>query len=240
VDVADRVEVELERRDHSGADAAAAQRPEQLGLVLGVRAHEAPLGGEQLDRAHAVAREAVAAPEAAQPAAERGADDADRVVRTGQARQPVRSGGRGQLAPRRPGVHARAAGLGVDLGAGQGARPQQQSIVERRQRGRAVAAGLHRDTQALRAGEHHRRLDVGQAADLDHRSGPQVGRRVVAAAGGIPAGVVRGDHVAVGKRGAQHAEAVGVGRPCREHAAQRGRERLPGQRGNPGPSPSQP
>ena len=50
VDLGDRVQLELERRHDAEVAAAAAQRPEQLGLVLVVDAAELPVGGDELDR----------------------------------------------------------------------------------------------------------------------------------------------------------------------------------------------
>ena len=61
VDLGRGVEDELHRGHDAEAAAAAAQRPEQLGLVVAVGAHDAAVGGDELDREHAVGGEAVAA-----------------------------------------------------------------------------------------------------------------------------------------------------------------------------------
>ena len=52
----DRVELDLERGDDPEVAAAAAQRPEQVGLVVGVDAAELAVGGDELDRGDAVRR----------------------------------------------------------------------------------------------------------------------------------------------------------------------------------------
>ena len=44
VDLRQRIERELERRDGAEVPAAAAERPEQIGLALGIRADEPPVG----------------------------------------------------------------------------------------------------------------------------------------------------------------------------------------------------
>ena len=61
VDLGDREQVELQGGDDRVAAATAAQRPEQVGVVLGVDRARLAVGGDQLDRPHAVAGEAVSA-----------------------------------------------------------------------------------------------------------------------------------------------------------------------------------
>ena len=55
VHVGDRQQLELERDDDAEVAAAAAQRPEQLGVVLGVGAHHRAVGGHHLHRADRLA-----------------------------------------------------------------------------------------------------------------------------------------------------------------------------------------
>lgn len=76
VDLGDRVELELERGDDAER-AAATERPEELRLVVRIRAHELALRIHQFDRGDAVRCEAVTPSEPADPAAERVPDDAD-------------------------------------------------------------------------------------------------------------------------------------------------------------------
>ena len=61
------MERELQRRDDREAATAAAQRPEQVGLAVGVGADDPAVRGHRLDGEEAVAREAVAAREPADP-----------------------------------------------------------------------------------------------------------------------------------------------------------------------------
>ena len=169
VDLAERVEAELERRDDAEVPAAAAQRPEQLGVVLRVRAHQLSLGRHELDRRDAVGLQAVAAREPAHAAAERVAGDAD--VRAGavQRDQPVRRGGVHDLLPQHAGTDAGDPVDGVDLHAADPARLDQDRAVE------AARAGPRcgRWPGARRAGR-------GSRAALDDRRRPRArprGRR---------------------------------------------------------------
>ena len=101
VDLVDRVQLELDRRHDAEVAAAAAERPEELGLVLGVDAAQLAVGGHELDRGDAVRGEAVLARVPADAAAERVADDAH--VRRGavQRGEPELGGARHDVLPLR-------------------------------------------------------------------------------------------------------------------------------------------
>jgi hypothetical protein len=77
VDAGQRDELELDRGDRGERAAAAAQRPEEVGLGAAVGADEAPVGGDDLDCQHALGGQAVAARQPADAAAERETDHAD-------------------------------------------------------------------------------------------------------------------------------------------------------------------
>ena len=62
---ADRVQRELDRGDDAEVAAAAAQRPEQVGVLVGGGADELAARGHELDGEHVVGREAVLALEPA-------------------------------------------------------------------------------------------------------------------------------------------------------------------------------
>lgn len=70
VDVRERVQAKLERRDDAEVPAAAAERPEQI-LVLALARDERPIGGDDLGREEVVAREAGPPRQVADAAAER-------------------------------------------------------------------------------------------------------------------------------------------------------------------------
>ena len=96
-DGADLVQAEQERRDDAEVAAAAADRPEQVGVLVGARAHalavrEHDLGLEQVvDRQPALARQVAEAAAERQPADAGGRDDPARrreAVLVGGARRP--------------------------------------------------------------------------------------------------------------------------------------------------------
>ena len=104
-DLGDRQQLELERGDDAEVAAAAAQRPEELRVVVGV---DAPRGSPSASTSSiavtAVALQAVLAAVPADPAAEAVADDPDRrrgAVAGGQAEL---RGLRDEVAPERPGA----------------------------------------------------------------------------------------------------------------------------------------
>ncbi len=64
------VDLELDRRDDAEVPVAAAKRPEQVGLTLGIDASRTPVGGDDFDRGDAVRLEPVLPSEPAHSPAE--------------------------------------------------------------------------------------------------------------------------------------------------------------------------
>ena len=131
VDLAHVVEAELHRGDDAEVPAAAAERPEEVGLLVGRGPDEAPVGGDELDRRHAVGRQAVLAAEPAQAAAERVADDAHVGRGARQRREADHGGLRGDLQPQRAGGDARDLRVRVDLHAAHALGAEEDHVVER-------------------------------------------------------------------------------------------------------------
>ena len=75
-DGADRVQLELERGDDPEVAAAAAQRPEQVGVLVGADPAHRAVSGDDLERDHVVAGQAVLAHQPADAPAERESGDA--------------------------------------------------------------------------------------------------------------------------------------------------------------------
>ena len=228
VDLAERVEAELERGDDAEVAAATTQRPEQLGVVLRVRAHQLSLGGHELDRGDAVGLQAVAACEPAHAAAERVARDAD--VRAGAVErdQTVRRGGVDDLLPQHAGTDAGDPVDGVDLHAADPARLDQDRAVEAAQRTRVVAGGLGRDAQAVLAGgaDDGRHLVLvrgvrdGRGALVDGEIERLAGSVVAVVAGqgdGTAAEVAQG-RSGIDHRHAAHRRGCGLPAACRDVA----------------------
>jgi len=76
-DLGQRQQVKLKRGDDSEGPAAAAQCPEQVGLVVGVDADLLAVGRDKLDRGYPVTGKAVLASVEAQAPTERVPGDAD-------------------------------------------------------------------------------------------------------------------------------------------------------------------
>ena len=74
---ADLVQRKGERRDHAEVGARAADRPEQVGVLVAAGGADLAVGGDDLDREQVVDRPAEAARQIAEAAAERQARDAD-------------------------------------------------------------------------------------------------------------------------------------------------------------------
>src|SRR6185312_11005364 len=104
VDLLQRQQLELDRGDDAEVAAAAAQRPEQLRVVLVGGPADLAVGGDDLDRGDVVGGEAVLAGVPAHATAEGVADDAD--VRRGsvQAGEAEVGGGRDDVLPAGPGT----------------------------------------------------------------------------------------------------------------------------------------
>ena len=114
-DPGDRVELEDEAGDDAEVAAAAADRPEQVGVAILAGDDDPAVGGDDLDRDEAVDRQAVLADEPADPATERepGQADAGRVAE--RRREPVGRGRDRVLAGGQPRLGPREASLGIDV-----------------------------------------------------------------------------------------------------------------------------
>ena len=144
VDLRDREEVELDRRDDPEGAAAAAERPEQVRLVRPVGADEVARGRDDLDRGDLVGADAVLAREPGEAAAERVADDADVRRGAGERGQAVLGRRLDDLDPDHACLGARDPVLGVDRDAAHALGLEQDRVVRalpsRRRRGRCPAA----------------------------------------------------------------------------------------------------
>ena len=113
-DVADRVGVELEARDDPEVPARPANGPEQIRVRLGVGAHLATVGEDELGGDDVVDRQAVFAAQEADAAGRGQAPDADVAVIARAHPEPVRLQDLGDLAPAGPGPDADFPAVRVD------------------------------------------------------------------------------------------------------------------------------
>ncbi|HSK57986.1 MAG TPA: hypothetical protein VK935_02925, partial [Actinomycetospora sp.] len=136
---------------------AAAQRPEQVGVVLGGDDPQLAVGGDDVEAAHVVGGPPVAPPQHPEPAAERVGDGADRRRGPRQRGQPERRGLVEHHGPHRAGPDPRRAVGRVDAHRRRPPGGQQQDVVGGDRD--AVPGGLHPDGQPGRARCAHARHD---------------------------------------------------------------------------------
>ena len=131
VEVLDRVQPEEERGDDAEVAAAAAQRPEEIGVLRLAGGDEAAVGEHDVGLEQIVDGQPELAREVAQPAAEGDAADAgggDDAARRGQ---PEGVGGVVQIAQRRAALDAGGAGLGIDADPVHRREVDDQPVVDR-------------------------------------------------------------------------------------------------------------
>ena len=111
---AHRVKAKLELGDDPEVSAAAAQAPEEVGVLGLARLDELAPGGDEVDGEELVDRQPVLSMEPAEAAAERQAGDAGVGDDPARRRQPERLGLAVELAPEHAGLDPRRARLRVD------------------------------------------------------------------------------------------------------------------------------
>ena len=192
----DRVQRELDRGDDAEVAAAAAQRPEQLGMLVGGRADLVAAGGDELDGEDVVAREAVLALEPAGAAAEREARHAGAGDAAADGREAVRLRGGVELGPRQAGARPHDAALRIDADRAQAADVDDDSIVDEREPGDRVAAAAHGDAEVAQARVVERGGDVTGVRAADDVAGATLDAGVEERAGLVVFRLARVVHVA--------------------------------------------
>ena len=184
----------LEGRDDPEVAAAAAQAPEQVGVLALARGHEAAVGGDDVRRDQVVAGKAVLALEPADAAAERQARDAGARDGAAGGREAERLRLAVELAPRQARLRAHGARLRVDADPLQGREVDHQAAVAQGLPGDVVAAAPYRQLETLGEAEAERGLDVRDTRAARDRGGPLVDHRVVERARRVVVRIARGDH----------------------------------------------
>jgi hypothetical protein len=169
------VQVVLERGGDPEVAAAAAQAPEQLGVLVRARVHEAPVGGDDVGADQVVGGQAVLAHEPTDAAAEREAGDPRARHEPAGRRQPKGLGLVVELRPLQTRLGDCTAGLGIDADALHRREVDHDAAVVGREPGDAVRAAAHGDDELLAARELDGAHDVGDArAAHDERRAPVV------------------------------------------------------------------
>ena len=184
--VADRSEVhrgdglggEVEADRDAEVAAAATQRPEQVGVLYGVRADQPPVRGDHLRRGQAVDGQPVPADHPADAAAQRQPAHADLIgVSRGQP-QPERVQGRGDRTPGRARADADPPGGRVQQAhAADPPRVDDHAVRARAQPRHAVPAGPHRHGQPGVGRVAQRRCHSRRVERADHQVGGAVGEQ---------------------------------------------------------------
>jgi hypothetical protein len=154
------MEAHLERGRDAEVAAAAAQRPEEVGVLVGARGDDRAVGRDDLGPEQAVGREAMLAREPPHTAAERVAGDADGRRRAGEGREAARRGRSDDGAPLRARADARDPPIRVDEDRRHRRRVHDDPAIERHER--PVARGLNGKREVVLAGDEDGAADVGR------------------------------------------------------------------------------
>src|SRR4249919_1373643 len=193
---ADGVQREPERADDAEVPAAAPQRPEQVGVIVGRCLDDVALGGDHLDFDQVVDGEPVLAHEPADAAAQGEAADAgvaDDAARGGQAvslRLVV------DVAPQGAALDAGRAIDGIDSDGAHRREVDHDSVVAHRGASHVVAPASYGDLEVAVTGEAHRCGHVGGAAAAGDQSRAPIDGAVPYGPCFVVSIVVGGDHVA--------------------------------------------
>jgi hypothetical protein len=196
-DLAHLVEAELEPRGDAEVPAAAADRPEQVRVVLGIDVQELAVRGHDLGGEQVVDRHAVLADEEADPATERDPGDADGAGVAEARREAVLCGGRRVLARGQAGAGPGGAPVGVDVERLEGGDVEDDPALGAAVARGAVGAAADRELGAGVAGEGDDAGDVGGVGGADDDGGPAVVVGVDDGARLVVVWILRGEDLAL-------------------------------------------
>ena len=194
---------------------AAAQRPEQLGMTIGVDRAQSAVGGDHIDAQHAVRGQAEPAAQDAEATAESEPGGSGRSGRALDGREAVASGGRGDIAHPGPGSDGSGRVARIDGDPRQAAGVDQQGAIGVGDR--PVTGGVNPDGQTEAGSPPHGGHHIIGGAGAYHQGWPQADREVPgrdlllvrvlagdthgALAGGPQAGQLAGGEGVVGRDG---------------------------------------
>ena len=198
---AEVVGAEGEAGDDAEVAAAAAQRPEQLGVGVGVDLDDLAAGQDELEGDEVVAGQAVLAGEPADPAAEREAGHAGLGHDPGRDDQPVRRGRGVDVAEPAAAARVHQLALRIDGDLAQPGQVDGQAAVRHGLARHVVAAAADRRRQAVLAGHADRGHHVLGAGAAQDQAGAPVDHGVPEQPGPLVLGVVRADDLALERAG---------------------------------------
>ena len=192
-DPGERLEAVPEPGDHAEVAAAAADRPEQVGLRLGVGPDQPAVGRHDLGGEERVDRQPVLAHEIADAAAEGDPTDADGARVAEPDGEPVRGEGGRQLAGRETRSGPGGPAGNVDVEIRQAAQVEQDPAVRRAVAGPAVAAAPDGQLEPGLAGQVDDIGDVAGVRGADDDRRPPVEPADEDGTGRVVPGIVGGD-----------------------------------------------
>ena len=190
----DRVEgvrLELQRRRHTEVPAPAAQRPEEIRLVLRIDEPHLAVGGDDLDLREVVDGQPVRAHQPAESPAERQAGDTGRRHDAARRRLPVDVGRPVVLVPRDAALDPCSPATGVDVDPAHQREVDHQPALGDRTSGDVVATAADGDLEPGVAPEVHRVPHVGDVETAGDRPGMLVDEPVVHRSRGVVLGISR-------------------------------------------------
>jgi hypothetical protein len=187
------VQPEGELGDDAEVAAAAAQCPEQVGVLTLAGGDDAAVGQHDLSGDQVVAGQAVRPIQVPDAAAEGESADTGGGDDASGGGQPVRNGGVVHHGPGGAAAHPRGVVRGVDLDAGQAGQVDDDRVVGGAEPGHAVPAAADRDGTAGGDGVRHGGLHVLGAGAADDGLRPGVDHEVVYVAGVFVLGVLWSD-----------------------------------------------
>ena len=165
------MQAEGERGDDAEvAAAAAAQRPQQIGVRMRIDGAQMAVGGHDLRTDDAVARESEMAAGEAHPTTERVPADADRRARPGRDRRAVRRQGGVDVDQLRAGADRGGSVRAVDADLAEVAQVEHDAALQRRVSRVTVTSRPRPNRHAARDRPADRRLHVGCVDRARHRT----------------------------------------------------------------------
>ena len=143
------MQAEREPGDDAEVGAGAANRPEQVGVLVAVGDADLAVRGDDLDLLEVVDRPAEATRQVAETAAERQAGDADLGDEAEHGRQPVLLRRPVDVLEQTPRADVRELGLGIDGDVAHAGHVERQAALGDRGSGDVVAAALDAQQQTV-------------------------------------------------------------------------------------------
>ena len=198
------VQRETERAGDAEVPAAAAQRPEQVGVIVGRRADDLALGGDHLDLREVVDGEPVLAHEPADAAAQADTADAGMADDAARGSETVRLRRMVDISPQGAALDECRALDRIDRDGAHRRQVDHDPAVAHRGAGDVVTPTANGDLEIAVAGEAHRGGHIGGVAAAGNQPRSSVDGAVPYGSGGVVVIVVGDDHIAPETRYLRH------------------------------------